>query len=133
MAGDEVFAWLMSQPAWQQDLARRLAVRVDLDGDAYDDALRMVKMQHAVPSDRAAPSVQPISRGDLPEPAAGPTTRLLRFGRLQVQLGGRHRCGLERQKGGRSRHGSHLTRGDPTAGPDPARRQRGQAPGPHRR
>jgi energy-coupling factor transporter ATP-binding protein EcfA2 len=83
MAGDEVFAWLGEQPAWQRDLGRRLAVRVDLDGDAYDDALRMVKMQHGVASDRAVPSVVPISRDDFPEPEVGPTTRLLRFGRLQ--------------------------------------------------
>ena len=37
---------------------------------------------------------------------------------------------LERQKSGRSGHGV-TSRGDHAPGPDPARRQRGQAPGPH--
>ena len=48
------------------------------------------------------------------------------------ELGCRHRCGLERQKGGRTGHGGYLTR-RPDNGPDPARRQRGQTTGPHRR
>src|SRR5674476_1238181 len=46
------------------------------------------------------------------------------------QLRGRHRCRLERHRGGRIGHGV-TSRGDPSGGPDPARRQRGQAPGPH--
>ena len=46
------------------------------------------------------------------------------------QLRSRHRRGLEREKGGRTGHGV-TSRGDQATGPDPARRQRCRAPGPH--
>jgi hypothetical protein len=40
---DDLHSWLSSQPSWQQDLAKRLLSRPQLDGSEYDEALRVVK------------------------------------------------------------------------------------------
>ena len=40
---DDLFEWLSSQDAWQQDLAKRLAGRPQLAATDYDEALRVVK------------------------------------------------------------------------------------------
>jgi ABC-type transport system involved in cytochrome c biogenesis ATPase subunit len=80
---DEVFAWLAAQPEWQRDLARRLATKVQLDGEEYDDAVRMVKAQFRVPTVDVAPTPQPIERDDLKEGTTGSTTRLLSLGSMR--------------------------------------------------
>ena len=87
MAGDEVFAWLTSQPDWQQDLARRLTTQVALVDGEYDDALCMVKTRFGVPIEtlpEGTPApLQPCTRDDLHQPATEARAKLLSFGSLQ--------------------------------------------------
>jgi energy-coupling factor transporter ATP-binding protein EcfA2 len=82
---EDLYEWLTSQPEWQQDLARRLVSRPQLDTSAYDEALRLVKYAFgALGDDETAPRPQPISLDDLPAGGAGQTApRLVGFGRLQ--------------------------------------------------
>ena len=79
MAGDAVFAWLTAQPGWQQDLARRVATRVELDDGEYEDSLRMVKAQFSVPieapSQEASTPVQPVTRTDLQRAASAASVK----------------------------------------------------------
>lgn len=83
MLGNDVFAWLSSLPAWQQDLARRLAARVELTDEAYADAFELIKSQFGVPIVGPSPTVQPIQRSHLSPTDAGSTTRLLALGGLR--------------------------------------------------
>lgn len=82
MLTDEVFSWLKEQPAWQQDLARRLACQVDLDGAEYDEALNVVKATFGVATETAL-EPQLLGREDLAENAADGAARLLALGSLQ--------------------------------------------------
>ena len=43
---DDLHTWLSGQPLWQQDLAKRLVGRPQLDGSDYDEALRVIKSAH---------------------------------------------------------------------------------------
>ena len=83
MTADDVYAWILRQPAWQRDLARRLSSRVDLDDEDYVEALRVVKAQHGVQVVGGAPAPQPMTRAELPQPTMGEPTKLLRFGNLR--------------------------------------------------
>jgi hypothetical protein len=81
---DELHAWLASQDAWQQDLAKRLIGRTQLGGDNYDEALRVVKAAFGALTDgESAPSPERLSFDDLPAEPAGSAPRLVRFGRLR--------------------------------------------------
>jgi hypothetical protein len=82
---DDLFAWLASQDAWQQDLSKRLAGRPQLDGADYDEALRVVKAAFgALAEGEAAPDPQPLSLDDLPShDISGGAPRLVAFGRLR--------------------------------------------------
>jgi hypothetical protein len=82
---DELYAWLASQDAWQQDLAKRLAGRAQLDGPAYDEALRTLKTAFgSLAEGETARDTQPLALDDLPaqDTPAG-TPRLVSFGRLR--------------------------------------------------
>jgi hypothetical protein len=78
---DNLFAWLTSQDAWQQDLSKRLAGRPQLDGADYDEALRVVKAAFgALAEGEAAPDPQPLSLDDLPShDISGGAPRLVAF------------------------------------------------------
>lgn len=82
---DELYAWLASQDAWQQDLAKRLAGRAQLDGPAYDEALRMLKTAFGALSEgETARDPQPLALDDLPaQGTPAGTPRLVSFGRLR--------------------------------------------------
>jgi ABC-type cobalamin/Fe3+-siderophores transport system ATPase subunit len=81
---DELYAWLATQPSWQQDLAKRLTSRASLEGDGYDEALRVVKSAFAALDEgQSAPSSQHLALEDLPASAAAGAPRLLSFGRLR--------------------------------------------------
>jgi ABC-type cobalamin/Fe3+-siderophores transport system ATPase subunit len=81
---DELHSWLATQPAWQQDLAKRLTTRASLDGDAYEEALRVVKAAFgALDEGETAPEPLPLTLDDLPAGPAAGAPRLLAFGRLR--------------------------------------------------
>jgi hypothetical protein len=82
---DDLYAWLASQHAWQQDLAKRLAVRTQLDGAGYDEALRVVKAAfRALGEGETAPDPQELALDDLPaHDTSGGAARLVGFGRLR--------------------------------------------------
>jgi recombinational DNA repair ATPase RecF len=81
---DELHSWLTSQPLWQQDLARKLTSRTSLDGEAYAEALSVVKAAFdALGDGEAAPEPQPMQLDDLPAGATTGAPRLLAFGRLR--------------------------------------------------
>lgn len=81
---EDLHEWLAAQAAWQQDLARRLVARTQLDGAAYDEALSVVLNAFgALAAGQTAPDAQPIALTDLPMPAAASAPRLLGFGRLR--------------------------------------------------
>jgi hypothetical protein len=82
---DDLYTWFSDQPAWQQDLAKRLVSRTRLDGDAYEEALRVIKASFgALPDDKSAPEPQTLELADLPVASrAGTEPRLVGFGRLQ--------------------------------------------------
>ncbi len=82
---EDLYAWIVSQDAWQQDLAKRLAARAQLDRPAYDEALRIVKAAFgALLEDETAPELQTLALGDLPaQDTSGGAPRLVGFGRLR--------------------------------------------------
>ncbi len=82
---DDLYAWLATQDAWQQDLARRLAGRAQLDGSDYDEALRVVKAAFgALAEGETAPEPRSFALDDLPaQDTAGGAPRLVGFGRLR--------------------------------------------------
>jgi hypothetical protein len=82
---DDLCEWVEQQPAWQQDLARRLLLRSQLDGDGYDEALAVVlAAHHALDPDERAPNPQGVVLEDFPVAAqAGDTPRLISFGRVR--------------------------------------------------
>lgn len=82
MIADDVFTWLMTLPSWQQDLARRLADRVELADDEYDTALLAILAAFGVTVDRDVP-VAPITREQIEERSDNPPARLLRLGSLK--------------------------------------------------
>ena len=82
---DDLYAWLASQDAWQQDVAKRLAGRTQLDGTEYDEALRVVKGAFgALAEGETAPDPQKLALDDLPahNTSAG-APRLVGFGHLR--------------------------------------------------
>ncbi|MFL5884017.1 MAG: AAA family ATPase [Thermoleophilaceae bacterium] len=81
---EQLWSWFSQQAAWQQDLARRLAGRVTLEGDAYDDALRVVLAAHGALGDaEEAPAAQELSLEALPGSAEEEGARLVVLGRLR--------------------------------------------------
>lgn len=81
---DELHSWLATQSAWQQDLAKRLTSRASLSGDAYDEALRVVKAAFGALEDgQTAPEPRPLELDDLPAVATTGAPRLLAFGRVR--------------------------------------------------
>jgi AAA domain len=76
MLADQVFSWLSVQPEWQQDLARRLTTRVQLDPEEYDEAVRMVRSHFGLSITRPAPPPRPIVREDIAAEANSPPVRL---------------------------------------------------------
>lgn len=81
---DDLHTWLSGQPLWQQDLAKRLVSRPQLDGSDYDEALRVVKSAHTGLRDgETAPAPQALALADLPASATTGAPRLVAFGRLR--------------------------------------------------
>jgi energy-coupling factor transporter ATP-binding protein EcfA2 len=82
---DELFAWLVELPAWQQDLARRLTLTTQLEGETLDDARRIVYAAHsALAEGEDAPAPTAIALDDLPGPTdPDDTTRLVCVGNLR--------------------------------------------------
>src|SRR5215211_2015777 len=81
---DELHSWLATQPPWQQDLAKRLTSRASLDGDAYDEALRVVKAAFgALDEGETAAAPLAVALEDLPAGPLARAPRLLAFGRLR--------------------------------------------------
>jgi energy-coupling factor transporter ATP-binding protein EcfA2 len=79
---DELHEWLSGQELWQQELAKRLVARAQLDDEAYDEALLMVKGAfNAVDEAVAAPGA--ISLDDVPAAPTGAAPRLTTFGGLR--------------------------------------------------
>jgi recombinational DNA repair ATPase RecF len=69
---------------WQQDLAKRLLSRAQLDGEEYDEALRVVKSEFGgLAEGETAPTPEPLVLDDLPPSATTGAPRLLSFGRLR--------------------------------------------------
>lgn len=83
MLADEVFQWLSEQPAWQQDLARRLTTQVALDDQEYAEVLGMIKRTFGVPADTSPLEPVPLQREDLAVGASEGAARLLALGSLQ--------------------------------------------------
>ena len=80
---NSVFEWLSQQPAWQRDLARRVAASVELDEAKYADALRMVKHFFDPLLEEGLSNITPIEREDLTPGPGAPVSRLLALGSLQ--------------------------------------------------
>jgi hypothetical protein len=96
---DDLYKWLSDQPLWQQDLARRLAMRTQLDGDDYKDALRMVTgALGALGEGESAPPPQAIELSDLPVgTSTGELPRLASFGSMRGvgAVAGNHELSFE--------------------------------------
>lgn len=81
---DDLHNWLSEQPLWQQDLAKRLVSRPQLDRADYDEALRVVKSAFGGLADgETAPAPQALAFDDLPAAATTGAPRLTSFGRLR--------------------------------------------------
>ncbi len=79
---DDLHHWLAEQPLWQQDLARRLVSRTQLDDEERDDALHLIRGAFsALGDDEPASLPQAIELNDLPSgTSAGEIPCLLGFG-----------------------------------------------------
>jgi len=80
---DRVFEWLSQQPAWQQDLARRLLGQPALEDMEYAEALRLVKGVHGVPLAGPVPSARPPSREGMTRGSSSDVVQLLSIGRMR--------------------------------------------------
>ena len=81
---DDLYSWLSTLPAWQRDLARRLAGRAHLGAEEYAEALLIVRKAHGAPADgRAVPDPSPLTLEHLPTGASTGAPRLTAFGRLR--------------------------------------------------
>lgn len=82
---EELHAWFLTLPGWQQDLVRRLTHATHLEGTDLDEARRVIFAAHgALGLDEDAPELQPIALDDLPGAGpAGETVRLLQLGNLR--------------------------------------------------
>jgi len=81
---DELFEWLAAQDLWQQDLARRLVERPQLEGEAYEETLLMVKGFFNATNDGETAAAPPaLALDDLPPEATGAAPRLTSFGGLK--------------------------------------------------
>lgn len=81
---DDLHTWLSAQSLWQQDLAKRLISRPQLEGGDYDEALRVVKSAFgALTEEETAPEPELLALDDLPDAATTGAPRLVSFGRLQ--------------------------------------------------
>lgn len=82
---EDLCEWVGQQPAWQQDLSRRLLSRSHLDGSEYDEALAVVLAAHGALDDgEEAPTPHGVALQDFPASAhTGETPRLLSFGRTR--------------------------------------------------
>jgi energy-coupling factor transporter ATP-binding protein EcfA2 len=81
---DELLAWLWEQEPWQQDLARRLVMRPQLEGEEWDGALAMVRGAFGAADESPPPEPTPLTAEDLPELLdSADAPRLLAFGRMR--------------------------------------------------
>jgi hypothetical protein len=81
---DDLYMWLSTLPAWQRDLARRLASRPQLDAEEYAEALLIVRNAHGALADgRDVPDPCLLTLDDLPASASTGAPRLTAFGRLR--------------------------------------------------
>lgn len=81
---EQLHSWFSEQAGWQQDLARRLAGRVTLEGDGYDDALRVVLADHGALNDaEEAPAAQELALEDLAGGVEEEGARLVALGNLR--------------------------------------------------
>ena len=81
---DELLAWLLEQEPWQQDLARRLVTRTQLEGEEWDAALAMVRGAFGAADESPPPEPTPLAAADLPEMLDNTDApRLLAFGRMR--------------------------------------------------
>lgn len=77
----ELFAWLSTQPRWQQDLARRLAVQSELTSEQQSEILRAVKEICSGAERLTEP--EPLEINEIPDSNSAEKPRLLSFGRLR--------------------------------------------------
>jgi recombinational DNA repair ATPase RecF len=82
---DDLHKWLGDQALWQQDLARRLVARTQLDASEYEDTQRMVRGAFdALGAGESAPTPQPIALVDLPAgTSTGEPPQLVGFGNMR--------------------------------------------------
>jgi len=82
---DELLTWLLAQDPWQQDLARRLIARPQLDGDEWEAALAMVRGAFGADAGSSTPPAPlPLSADDLPETLQNlEAPRLVAFGQMR--------------------------------------------------
>jgi energy-coupling factor transporter ATP-binding protein EcfA2 len=80
---DDLHSWLTDQPAWQQDLSKRLCGG-PLPDEEFEDALRVVKAAHGgLAGGETAPELVALELEDLPASATKGAPRLERFGKLR--------------------------------------------------
>jgi len=81
---EELYDWLAQLPMWQQDLVRRLTRAANLEGEAFDEARRIVLAAHGATAEGdEAPDPVAIKLENVPGPSdPDQTTRLVRVGRL---------------------------------------------------
>lgn len=82
---EELCEWVGQQPAWQQDLSRRLLQKPQLDDAEYEEALAVVLAAHGALEDgEQAPEPYGVALQDFPAAAqAGESPRLISFGRVR--------------------------------------------------
>lgn len=80
---DEVFEWLAGQPAWQQDLARRLTTQLDLGEAELLEAMAVVRAAFGLAVEGPAPAPRPFERDDIGAGPADADVRLRLVGSLE--------------------------------------------------
>jgi hypothetical protein len=83
MLAEAVLGWLSGLPSWQQDLARRLAERAELDEAEYAEVLAMVKAANGLALQTPAVVPRPITAGDLGSDPGQSAVRLIAIGGLE--------------------------------------------------
>lgn len=82
---DELCDWLCAQPLWQQDLARRLTMRTELDVNEVIEVLALMRQAYGAPqvAEAVPPEPRPFERHCLAEGATESPPKLLSFGELE--------------------------------------------------
>lgn len=83
MLAEAVLLWLNGLPLWQQDVARRLADRPDLDDDEYAEVLALVKGANGITLRTPAAVPRPISAADVAGDPGRSAVQLIAVGGLE--------------------------------------------------